>query len=89
MKTIVKEGEGNSRPRSIAPERKGERVHAIAAMGGWWTIVENVAEVGVAPRTEHFHPDHAVAQVVRGADIQVRDWGEKAGPPCTRIKFCV
>src|SRR5271157_1015727 len=47
-------------------ESQGHAVHAIAESGRFWSVVENVAKVTVAPAAGHRGADHSVGPVVVG-----------------------
>lgn len=73
--------EGDRCSCSIAPEGEGGRIHAEPTVGGGRTIIEYMAEMGVAPRAKHFYPHQTIGGVIRSTDIQVGEWCRKAGPP--------
>ena len=48
---------------SVFGKLKCGRVNAVAQAGWWWTVIENVAQVGTAAGTEDFRSMHTVAIV--------------------------
>jgi hypothetical protein len=47
----------------ITGELERGRVYTVTLAGGRWTIIENMAQVGFAARTEYLRPMHAMAIV--------------------------
>jgi hypothetical protein len=73
--------------RRFKTQRDG--VEAVAQAGGTRTVLEDVAEVGIAPRTDDFRARHAVAAVDDRFDIFLRHRLEETWPAGAGIEFRV
>ena len=75
------------RSRSLhEAQRRG--VHAVAEMGGFRAIVEDVAEVGVAFGAGNRGADHAESRVTDLGYVFFGDGRPEAGPSGTGVEFC-
>src|ERR1700756_979710 len=63
------------------------RIDAVAQPGRGGPVLEDVAEMAVALRAQHFGPDHAVAQIAFLVDMGLRRRLGKARPATAGIEF--
>src|ERR1700676_764246 len=63
------------------------RIDAVAQAGGAGAVVEDVAEMAVALRAQHFGADHAVADVALFVNVVLRRRLGKARPAAAGIEF--
>ena len=71
----------------IFGEGEGCRVNAVPFAGGWRSVIEGVAQVGIATGTKDFSPVHPVTVVFFFSNIQIGDRFIIAGPACPGVEF--
>src|SRR5919198_1729769 len=65
------------------------RVDAVAQAGRAGAVIEDVAEMAVAFRAQHFGADHAVAEVALFVDMAVHCRRRKARPAAAGVELGV
>src|SRR5580765_937191 len=68
-------------------EIERRRVHAIAQTGGARAVVEDVAQMAIAPRAEHLVANHAVGGVSGAGDILFGDGLPETRPAGAGLEF--
>jgi hypothetical protein len=68
-KEAIDHGQLTTDIRSLLLKLQRRGVHAIPQSGGFWTVVEHVAEVRVAPLALHFRSRHAETAISLCADV--------------------
>jgi hypothetical protein len=82
----------HAKPLSAAFSRdksEGLRIHAIAEMRRRRTIVEHMAQMGIAFSARNCRPDHAQAGVSRRSNVFRRDGRPETRPACPGVKLCI
>lgn len=68
---------------------QGHRVDAVALVTWWWSVIENVSQVGVAAGTQQFDTTHAVIVVRALANVCRIQFSMKTWPSTTRVELAL
>src|SRR5258708_24268240 len=74
---------------SRTQELERQPIHAITQPGRFWTILEDMAKMSIAPRAENLSAGFSQAVVSSFPDVSFGYRRPKAGPASVRLELCL